>query len=164
MSTKSNYTSLKKLIGKYESLLNNFSEEEFLQKPNADKWSKAEVYAHIVSANRLTIRAMGKAARGEATESNQSLSWPARIIFFFNKMPKGRKVPAVIEARTPKYQSKQEALEAIHQLNNELDEVYATRANWSKSQKNNHPALGPLNNSEWLVFMKVHTSHHLKQV
>lgn len=164
MSITSNYTSLKKLIEQYESLLNNFSEEEFLKKPNAEKWSKAEVYAHIISANRLTIRAMVKAARGEATESTQSLSWPARIIFFFNRMPKGRKVPAVVEARTPKYNNKQEALDAIHQLIKDLDEAYATSANWSKTQKNNHPALGPMNNAEWLAFMKVHTQHHLKQV
>ncbi len=164
MSKQSNYTALKKLIDQYESLLKNISEEDFLKKPNAEKWSKAEVYAHIISANRLTIRAMGKAARGEATESNQSLSWPARIIFLLNKMPKGRKVPAVVEARTPKFANKQDAFEAINHLKKELDDVYASNANWSKSQKNNHPALGPLNNAEWLAFMKVHTLHHLKQV
>ena len=164
MSIKSNYLSLIKLIDQYESLLNNFSEDEFIKKINEEKWSKAEVYAHIISANRLTIRAMAKAARGEATESNTSLSWPARIIFLLNKMPKGRKVPAVVQARTPKFNNKQDAVDAIVQLKNELNEVYASSEKWSKTQKNNHPALGPLNNAEWLAFMKVHTMHHLKQI
>lgn len=164
MSITSNYTALKKLIARYESLLNNFSEEEFIQKINTERWSKAEVYAHIISANRMTVKAMVKAANGEANENNDSLSWAARIIFLLNKIPKGRKVPAVVEARTPKFISKQDAYEAIKNLNIELDEVYANRQNWSKTQKYNHPALGPLNNAEWLAFMKVHTLHHLKQV
>lgn len=164
MSIKSNYESLVKLIDQYESMLNNFSEEEFVKKINEEKWSKAEVYAHIISANRLTIRAMGKAARGEATESSTSLSWTARIIFLLNKLPKGRKVPAVVQARTPKFSNKQDAYDAIVQLKQELKDVYSTRESWSMSQKNNHPALGPLNNAEWLAFMKVHSLHHLKQV
>ncbi len=164
MSITSNYTALKKLIARYESLINNFSEEEFAKKINDHKWSKAEVYAHIISANRMTIKAMAKATNGEAKENSDSLSWAARIIFLLNKMPKGRKVPAVVEARTPKFSSKQDAYEAIKNLNIELDEVYANRQKWSKTQKNNHPALGPLNNEQWLAFMKVHTLHHLKQV
>jgi hypothetical protein len=164
MSITSNYTALKKLIDRYESLLNNFSEEEFTRKISEGKWSKAEVYAHIISANRMTIKAMLKAANGEAKENSDSLSWPARIIFLLNKMPKGRKVPAVVEARTPKFLNKQDAYEAINNLKIELDEVYVIREKWSKTQKNNHPALGPLNNAQWLAFMKVHTLHHLKQV
>ena len=103
MSIASNYKSLKKLINQYESLLSNFSEDEFVKKISDKRWSKAEVYAHIISANRMTIKAMVKAAKGEAKENNDSLSWPARIIFLLNKMPKGRKVPAVVEARTPKF-------------------------------------------------------------
>lgn len=164
MSIASNYKSLKKLINQYESLLSNFSEDEFVKKITDERWSKAEVYAHIISANRMTIKAMVKAAKGEAKENSDSLSWPARIIFLLNKMPKGRKVPAVVEARTPKFLNKQDAYEAISNLQLELDEVYASRESWSKTQKNNHPALGPLNNSQWLAFMKVHTLHHLKQV
>ena len=164
MSITSNYTALKKLIDRYESLLNNFSEEEFTKKVNEGKWSKAEVYAHIISANRMTVKSMSKAANGEAKENSDSLSWPARIIFLLNKMPKGRKVPAVVEARTPKFLNKQDAYEAIKNLKLELEEVYAVRQNWSETQKNNHPALGPLNNAQWLAFMKVHTLHHLKQI
>ena len=164
MSIKSNYESLKKLIDRYETLLTTFSEEEFVKKITEHKWSKAEVYAHIISANRMTIKAMVKAANGEAKENTDSISWSARIIFLINRMPKGRKVPAVVEARTPKFNSKQDAYDAIHHLKTDLDEVYALRESWSKTQKNNHPALGPLNNSQWLAFMKVHTLHHLKQV
>lgn len=164
MSITSNYKSIVKLIDQYESLLNNFSEEEFVKKINDEKWSKAEVYAHIISANRLTIRAMGKAAKGEATENADALAWPARFIFLFNRIPKGRKVPATIQARTPKFSNKQDAIDAILALKKELSEVYASHEKWSKTQKYNHPVLGPLNNAQWLSFMKVHTLHHLKQV
>lgn len=164
MSTTSTHKKLLRDLEQYESRLTTFSNEDFIKKPHSDVWSPAEVYAHIISANRLTIKAMEKAVRGEMTEDHSPLSWKARMIFLLNRIPKGRKVPAAIEARTPKYASIQEAREHLSALISELKEIYNKRNDWQKYQKFKHPALGMMNNEEWLSFMRTHTRHHLKQL
>ena len=151
-------------LEKYESRLTTFTNEDFIKKPHSDVWSPAEVYAHIISANRLTIKAMEKAVRGEMTDDYSPLSWKARFIFLLNRIPKDRKVPAAIEARTPKYTSIQEAQEHLRALIAELKEICNKQNDWKKHQKFKHPALGMMNNEEWLQFMRAHTRHHLKQL
>lgn len=164
MGLKNTYTRFMKSIEVYENRLNNYNEENFLKKKTADVWSPAEVYAHIISANRMTIKAMGKAVRKEATSDSNPLSWAARIIFFINRMPKGRKVPAVVEARTPKINSKLEAAEGLKVLKVELESIWEQRDLWPDDQKFKHPALGMMNNRHWLKFMQIHTEHHLAQL
>ncbi len=164
MITDRQYNGLVAAIQEYRKRLDTYSESEFLKKANADTWSAAEVYAHIISANRMTVRGMLKAAEGNATEDNNSLPWNARLLLFFEKFPKGRKVPEAVQKRTPVFISIAEAIESIESLGKELNELMLSHAKWSKTQKLKHPALGMLNNFQWLKFMKIHSTHHLKQL
>lgn len=159
-----NFELLINAIKEYRNRIDAYTESDFLKKANPETWSAAEVYAHIISANRLTVRGMMKAAEGNATEDNSSLAWNARIILFFERFPKGRKVPEVVQKRTPKIESKAEAIETTEALLKELDELKASQANWSKTQKLKHPVLGMLNNFQWVKFMKIHSNHHIKQL
>lgn len=158
------YRGLVSAILEYRQRLNTYTDVEFLRKANADTWSAAEVYAHIISANRMTVRGMHKAAEGNATEDSSNLPWKARFILFFEKFPKGRKVPEVVQKRTPAINTIAEAIESTESLMKELDELMATYTKWTKTQKLKHPALGMLNNYQWLKFMKIHSKHHLKQL
>ncbi len=151
-------------IEEYSTRLSNYSEEAFFRKYSDEVWSPAEVYAHIISANRLTIRGMHKAIAGEATKDSGSLSWKTRLIFLLGSIPAGRKVPEVIKKRTPHYSSKSEAEQALVELKKELTEIWEKRDLWPADQKLKHPALGLLNNNQWISFMAIHTKHHLKQL
>ena len=164
MSLKSNFNRLIEAITRYSYKLNNYTEESFQLKKHPDVWSPAEVYAHITTANRLTVKGMKKASNADATEDNSSLTWAARVIFLTGKFPAGRKAPDVIVKRTPELKSIADAKNALDELESELNEVWDMRHSWSKTQKLKHPALGMLNNEQWIKFMLIHSKHHLKQL
>lgn len=159
-----NYHILVHTMEEYRRRLSVYSEDSFLKKTNSEKWSPAEVYAHILSANRLSVRGMKKAAEGHGTEDNSPTQWNAKLIFLLGKLPKGRKVPEVVQKRTPQYHSIADAKEALEAFFTELAEVWQSRTKWSKTQKMKHPALGMLNNNQWIKFMKIHSKHHLRQL
>lgn len=159
-----NFKLLINAIKEYRNRIDQYTESDFLKKANPETWSAAEVYAHIISANRLTVKAMLKAAMGNATEDKSRLTWAAAIILLFERFPKGRKVPEVVEKRTPKIESIAQAIETTDALLLELNELMLTQSNWSKTQKFKHPVLGMLNNFQWIKFMKIHSNHHLKQL
>lgn len=164
MSLKSNFNRLIEAITRYSYKLNNYTEESFQLKKHTDVWSPAEVYAHITTANRLTVKGMKKASNADATEDNSSLTWATRVIFLTGKFPAGRKAPDVIVKRTPELKSIADAKNALDELESELNEVWDMRHSWSKTQKLKHPALGMLNNEQWIKFMLIHSKHHLKQL
>ncbi len=164
MSLTRNFNNLIETITRYSYKLNNYSEESFQLKKHPDVWSPAEVYAHITTANRITVKGMKKALNGEATEDSSSLSFQARVIFFTGQIPAGRKAPEVIVKRTPQINSIAEAKNILDELESELNEIWEKRYSWSKTQKLRHPALGMLNNKQWIKFMLIHSKHHLRQL
>lgn len=163
MSLRS-YSILLTALEDYRRRLAEYSEEVFVKKISDEVWSPAEVYAHIISANRLTIKGMHKAYEGNATEDSNGLSFKTWLILSFGKFPKGRKVPEVVQRRTPKFENKADAKNALEALINELNDIWSSNEQWSKTQKLKHPALGLLNNRQWIKFMKIHSKHHLKQL
>ncbi len=164
MSVQGKFNKLLDVITRYAYKLNNYTEESFVAKKHEDVWSAAEVYAHITTANKLSVMGMHKAILGEATEDSNSLSWKARVIFFTGRIPSGRKAPESVIKRTPKFNSIAEAKNALDDLESELNAVWDNRNSWSKTQKMRHPALGYLNNEQWISFMLIHSKHHLKQL
>ena len=164
MSLNRQYILLIDVIKNYSYKLNSFNEESFQFKYDVNTWSSAEVYAHIITANKLSLKGMLKAQLGEATEDSSPLSWSARLIIFTGRIPKGRKVPELFIKRTPKFNSITEAKNALDELEYELNNLWDNRNLWSKTQKIKHPALGLLNNNQWMKFMFIHSKHHLKQL
>jgi DinB superfamily len=159
-----NYHILIQTIEEYRRRLTNYSEEKFIEKKQPDIWSPAEVYAHIISANRMTVKSMNKVLEGKGIEDNSSLTWSARLILLFERFPKGRKVPEVVQKRTPQFLNIKDAKDATEALLAELAEIWKSHSQWSPNQKLKHPVLGLLNNHQWIKFMKIHSKHHLKQL
>lgn len=163
MNLKRNYHQLQEAIKEYRLRLQSYSEEKFSQKPSPGEWSLAQVYAHILTANLLTLRAMQKCIAGTAVETNEKIAWKARWILWLGRFPKGRKVPPAVEERTPIY-DKQKSYESIEEFLEKIEELYASHSHWSRTQKIKHPALGLLNCYEWIRFMQIHSIHHLNQL
>lgn len=164
MNFERNYKELIKTIGEYDSRLNKYSEEQFQQKPSNGGWSLAQVYAHLITANQLSVRGMGKIIEGKISESEERINWKAWLILFMGKIPAGRKVPKVVEERTPLFENTAYARAQIHQFINDIGKVFEQRHKLGKKHKIKHPSLGLLNASEWIRFMEVHSKHHLRQI
>jgi len=131
---------------------------------DANTWSQAEVYAHILAANTMTARGLMKIIEKTATLSKDNIGIKAKLLLWSGRFPKGRKVPAVVEARTPKINSIQEAMESINTSKNAIAAVMSRQAEWNRDYKLKHPALGMLTIEQWIRFMCIHTKHHWKQL
>jgi hypothetical protein len=164
MSYTQNYRLLLKVMVKYQERLKDYDDVSFNRKPAADVWSPAEVYAHIIAANSMTARGLMKIIDKSATLTDEPVPFLAKLLLWSGRFPKGRKVPAVVEARTPKIASIEEAQTAINACLENLQKLWDCRENWNLDYKIKHPALGMLNLHQWLRFMLVHSKHHWKQL
>ncbi len=160
----SDYQKLLKVLNQFNDWLSNLNEEEFQKKPNSETWSYAQVYAHIMMANRLSLKGMQRSSQNNGTETMETLPFKAKLILFFARFPKGRKVPKSVEERTPEIKTLIEAKEIVARVIEEVKEIYKTNQNWSGTMKMKHPVLGYMNNKEWLRFIYIHTIHHYKQL
>ncbi len=147
----------------YQARLVDFTDEEFVKNPVEGAWSNAEVYAHITSANLLSLRAAIKAAQGKAEEIAARVDWRVAVILFLGRLPRGRKLPKSLADTIVKI-TKEEAAERIQKVLETLDELYVLLPEASSTQKAKHPRLGYLNAAQWLRFMEIHSFHHLKQL
>lgn len=163
MSIANNYVSLKKAMKQYQDRLADYTDEAFAESPPLGGWSRAEVYAHITSANLLSLRAAIKAAKGNGDEIAVRVDWRVAVILFLGRLPKGRKLPKSLADTIIKI-SKTEAAERIQAVLTALDELYVLLPEASSTQKTKHPRLGYLNAPQWLRFIEIHSYHHLKQL
>ena len=163
MSIQTNYIRLKKAMEQYAAKLNEYTEEEFVKTPADNKWSYAEVYAHITSANLMSIKGLEIAGNNKAEEVLGRVDWRVALILWAGRLPGGRKVPKRLLDAIVKM-SKAEALEKIQLVQSRLEEVYPLVLKASPTQKIKHPRMGYLNSAQWLRFMEIHTYHHLKQL
>ena len=164
MNSKQNYTLLVKNILKYQNRLATYSEESFTKKKADGIWSPAEVYAHILAANNMTSLSLKKIINKEATLTDAVIPFKAKLLLWSGRFPKGRKVPAVVEARTPKINSIADAQQSIDVCLKQLQEIWDLKSEWNQDYKIKHPVLGYLTINQWIRFMLIHTKHHYKQL
>lgn len=150
-------------LDQYEEKLAHYSDAQFARQPAEGKWSLAQVYAHIMTANLLSVKGMIRALDTQSPPVPDRLKWSARYILVWGKIPAGRKVPQVVQDRTPVF-DKPKALEAILRLREQLQALYSRKQEWNPRQKLRHPVLGYLDNRQWIRFMQIHTEHHYLQL
>lgn len=150
-------------LDQYQEKLGSYSDAQFALQPAEGKWSLAQVYAHIMTANLLSVKGMIRALDTQLPPVPERLKWSARYIMVWGKIPAGRKVPKVVQDRTPVF-DKPKALEAILHLREQLEVIYSRRQEWNRQQKLRHPVLGYLDNRQWIRFMQIHTEHHYQQL
>jgi hypothetical protein len=164
MNFDQNFKGLIGAIEEYRDRLKRYSEEQFQQKPLNGGWSAAQVYSHIITADRLSTKGIAKALQGNISETDQRIKLISWWLLFIGKIPKGIKAPKALEERTSTFADKEQAEIQIQQLLEDLEKVKAQKHQLSRTRKFKHPFLGLLNSFEWLRFMEIHSKHHLKQL
>lgn len=164
MSLSSHYRSLLKAVTQYEDLLNEVSEETFLENPASGGWSYSETFSHIFQSNLASLVAVEKCYLGTGVYDRKSLGMVVWAILFFGTLPPGKfKAPERIASMVKRI-SKEEAKNLIIKFRNRLEDLRHKIPKADPHQKVKHPRLNLLNARQWLRFIEIHTIHHTKQL
>jgi hypothetical protein len=164
MSVKHDKKKILNSLKFYSAFLKTVNEETFVKTPEQGGWSFAEVYAHILSANFLSVIAIEKCLNKTAAVKTRKPDWRVRLILFFGRFPPGKyKVPPVLEASVKKI-SKEEASNELVRLIKKIEEIDKDFSKFNPDYKVKHPRLGYLDAKSWLRFIYVHSKHHQKQI
>lgn len=164
MSVKFDKNKVLKSLKFYNEFLKTVNDETFLKSPTQGGWSFAEVYAHILSANFLSVVAIEKCLNKTADIKTRKPDWRVRLILFFGRFPPVKyKVPPVLEASIKKI-SKEEASNDLIRLIKKIEDIDKGFAKFNADYKVKHPRLGYLDAKSWLRFIYVHSKHHQKQL
>lgn len=148
----------------YSAFLKTVNEETFLTTPENGGWSFAEVYAHILSANFLSVVAIERCVNKTAEIKTRKPDWRVRLVLFLGRFPPVKyKVPAALEASVKKI-SKEQAANDLIRLIKKIEEIDKGFAKFNPDYKAKHPRLGYLDAKSWLRFIYVHSKHHQKQI
>ena len=146
--------------------LKNYSDDVINKKPSPEKWSVAEVIAHLITAEEMSLKYLSKKVQNTAIEKPESLKNKYRwllvqIVFTFNIK---FKAPEIVEPKMG-YQSlisletkwsnvRNQTLQALQKLSDE--EVNKTL--WK------HALAGKMNLHHMVQFFGVHYNRHKKQI
>ena len=155
--------SIIKIVNHYKGRLVGLSDEEFMRTPPMGGWSYSEVYAHIFDSSLLSLMALRKCANGEGEQGKTAFA--AKAILFFGMLPPGKryKVPKRLADRAKKIDFAT-AHQLIADFELQLDQIIHQLATADSKSKIAHPRLGLLNAKQWLRFIEIHLTHHLKQL
>jgi hypothetical protein len=145
--------------------LDDYSEEKFARKPDADSWSIGQVYNHLVSGTRLYhLQQIAQCLESRETERKAGKKLPGKLTFLLGSfLPVRIKVPPS-DAYTPKQPASKEAMRTgLEKLMRMMRETEQKLAGASEIPATNHPALGALNAREWFQLIEMHFRHHLRQ-
>jgi hypothetical protein len=154
------------VLDEYRKRLDTITDDQFTETPPAGGWSYAEVYSHILQADLGSTIAMERCINGTCNPTTKGLNLLGRFVLFFRRFPPVKiKVPAKTAAKMPAVKiSKEEAKNLIIKCRKRIDEISLLVKNAQPYNRHKHPRLGNLNAQEWLKFILIHTTHHLKQL
>lgn len=164
MSVKADKNKILNSLKFYSSFLKTVNEETFLKTPKQGGWSYAEVYAHILSANFLSVVAVERCLNKTAEIKTRKPDWRVRLILFLGRFPPGKyKVPPALEPAVKKI-SKEQASNDLIKLVQKIENIDKGFTKFNPDFKVKHPRLGYLDAKSWLRFIYVHSKHHQKQI
>lgn len=148
------------------SELKNYSDEVINKKPSPEKWSVAEVIAHLITAEEMSLKYLSKKIQDTSKEGNETFKNKYRwllvqIVFTFNIK---FKAPEIVEPKmgyqlltnleTKWNDVRNQTLRVLQKLSNE--EVNKTL--WK------HALAGKMNLHHMVQFFGVHFNRHKKQI
>ncbi len=163
MNTNKVYQSITTIVNSYKIILANQNEVDFILTPPIRGWSYSEVYSHIFDASLLSLIALNNCINGEGED--KSTHFLVKIILFFGSFPPNKKykVPARLIDRVKKINI-MAAQQFIMDFELQMVKIIPLIENANPKIKTKHPRLGYLNAKQWLRFIEIHLSHHLKQL
>jgi hypothetical protein len=145
--------------------LNQYTEEQFAKKLDANSWSIGQVYSHLVNGTRrYQLQQIAQCLENGQNTSTGVKKLPGKIFFSLGYFPPMRvKVPPS-ETYTPKQPPNIESMKTgLEELIKIMRETERSLSGSSKISKTAHPAFGFLNAREWFQLIEMHFRHHLRQ-
>ena len=142
-------------------------------KAAADRWSIAEILEHLALLETLFVERIAPRLREAATEPPESdlAAADARLI----ALATDRSVSVVSPGRpplsrapspiTPRGQLRpDESIARFRERREEVGEFLRTAPPELRGRRYEHPALGPLDGHQWVLFLAAHSVRHTKQI
>lgn len=143
--------------------LDDYTLEMLCRRPQPDSWSLGQVYVHIINDTQYFVEQMKACLLNNNANSEKEMHKHAKVMFGNNAFPDMLLANPFnsLDLRQP--QSKDELLQSLSFIKNEVNTLYATFDFNKSTGKTEHPGLRFFNASEWLQFAEMHMRHHLRQ-
>lgn len=142
-------------------------DEVFRTKPSDHSWSLAEVMAHIITVEKLSLAYMKKKAQDWSRNNRSGLWSEIRLAVFIasQRLPLKFKAPRVVQQNTPQAMSLQETLAAWEAVRRDMKNFLTSIPEAYKNRFiYRHPQAGRFNARQALVVLYEHANHHLPQI
>lgn len=157
---------LQRLQNAISSVTEGMSAEMLNRRPQADKWSAAEVLEHLYLTYTGTIKGFERCLEaGKPLARVPTFMDHVRtaVVVKLGHMPEGRKSP---ENARPRGLPCEKVLAEVAEKISAMDAVIAQAEQkfGKECRVIDHPILGPLQARQWRKFHWVHGRHHVKQL
>ncbi len=141
--------------------------DRFDHKLNANSWSVHQVLAHLIAAEKLSVKYLEKKIQGIETAGDTGLVEEIKmaVLKVSQRLPLKFKAPKKLVENTPTYNSLTDLLEDWNATREELNaHLEKIKDNQIKRKIYKHVVAGKLNIVHAIVFLQEHVSHHLPQL
>jgi hypothetical protein len=149
-------------IEKWIICLDDYTLEMLCQNPQTGSWSLGQVYVHIIDDTTYFIEQM-KIALSNNANSEKEMHRNAKAIFSNNEFPDLLLNGPSTDASIRQPQSKDELLQSLVLIKDEINKLYATFDFSISNGKTEHPGFQFFTATEWLRFAEIHMRHHFRQ-
>ena len=151
-------------IDKWIDIIDQFSFDQLLQKPDKESWSIGQVAMHIHTETSYYLMQVEQCL-SNYENSNGSMKDEGKQMFENNSFPDIRiQRGHNLSQDYPQPESKEDLKSRFLELKKQLGEALDRISSINRSGKTQHPGLGYFNAKEWLQFAEMHMRHHLGQV
>lgn len=148
---------------KWIALLDNYSFDILLTKPDLKSWPLGQVAMHIVTETAFYMEQVEYCFHSNENISGE-MTEDAKRMFNQNSFPDIRiKRESLLSHFYPQPESKFDIPERMRQLKVQLDSCLKRIETNSYNGKTRHPGLGYFSAQEWIQFAEMHMRHHLSQ-
>jgi uncharacterized damage-inducible protein DinB len=140
---------------------------EQLHQHQAGKWSLAQVFAHLITSEQLSIQYLKKKIQAIETQPDTGILEELKMLALIisQRLPFKFKAPKVVVDNTPTFNNVAEIVAAWNQTRTELKALLDQFANQQLKRKiYKHPVAGKLNIVQAVRFFQEHIIHHTPQI
>jgi uncharacterized damage-inducible protein DinB len=140
---------------------------EQLHHHQAGKWSLAQVFAHLITSEQLSIQYLKKKIQAIETQPDTGILEELKMLALIisQRLPFKFKAPKVVVDNTPTFNNVAEIVAAWNQTRTELKALLDQFANQQLKRKiYKHPVAGKLNIVQAVRFFQEHIIHHTPQI
>ncbi len=146
--------------------LTPLSKEQLRYKPGPDRWSAGEIAEHLILVEGGVYQQVQGELKKPVTPDAKQQTSPGKDAMIQQSVPnRTRKVQAPEGFRPGgKYDSAQAAIEDFKIARDRTIEFVQTTQADLRGRIAPHPALGPMDLYQWVLFLGAHTERHLGQL